>query len=84
MTVNQALKLAELVRKVGPETPAHEALVTLAAAYIELLNQREPKLDKPLPSDAECAARVARAIRQKGIVVGASRAFAAATKRTKR
>lgn len=67
MTINQALKLAELVRKVGPETPAHEALVTLAAAYIELTNQKKP--GKPLPSDAECTARVARALRRKGISV---------------
>jgi hypothetical protein len=48
VTITQALKLAELVRKVGPETPAHEALVTLAAAYIELLNPKEPKPDKRL------------------------------------
>lgn len=78
MTITQALKLAELVRKVGHESPAQEALVTLAAAYIELLNPKEQKPNKPLPSDAEATARLANAMRRKGIVFGAS------AKRTKR
>jgi hypothetical protein len=65
--LKQALATAELVRKVGPETPAQEALVTLAAAYLELTTNPPPK--EPLLSDAECTARVLRAMRAKGIKI---------------
>lgn len=43
MDLSQALAMAEAVQKIGPETPAHDALVTLAHFFAPPL----PKLTAP-------------------------------------